>query len=80
MYWEQQNEFHGGYTKALFLWKNIEPLYQKLHAFVSKQLSRHYTFLRSTNNTLIPAYLLGRIYNLISLRPTLEVCKGSQLT
>ncbi|XP_023722712.2 angiotensin-converting enzyme-like [Cryptotermes secundus] len=40
-YWEQQSEFQGGYTEALFLWESIEPLYQKLHAFVSKQLSRH---------------------------------------
>jgi len=61
-YWEQQSEFKGGYTKALFLWKTIEPLYQKLHAFVSKQLSRHYVFLRSANDTLIPVHVLGRIH------------------
>lgn len=59
-YWEQQSEFIGGYTKALLLWKTIEPLYQKLHAFVSKQLSRHYVFLRSTNDTVIPVHILGR--------------------
>jgi hypothetical protein len=58
-YWEQQSEFEGGYTEALLLWKNIEPLYQKLHAFVYKQLSRHYAFLRSKNSTVIPAHLLG---------------------
>lgn len=66
-YWEQQSEFYGGYTKALFLWKSIEPLYQKLCTFMSKQLSRHYIFLRSTNDTVIPAHLLGRIYNVITL-------------
>lgn len=60
-YWEQQSEFEEGYTQALFLWKNIEPLYQKLHAFVSKQLSRHDAFLRSTNSSLIPAHLLGSV-------------------
>lgn len=60
-YWEQQNEFKGGYTKALFLWKTIEPLYQKLHAFVSKQLSRHYVFLRSSNDSVIPVHVLGTV-------------------
>jgi hypothetical protein len=60
-YWEQQSEFIGGYTKALFLWKTIAPLYQKLHAFVSKQLSRHYVFLRSTNDTVIPVHILGTV-------------------
>lgn len=60
-YWEQQTEFKGGYTKALFLWKTIEPLYQKLHAFVSKQLSRHYDFLRSANDTVIPVHVLGTV-------------------
>jgi len=60
-YWEQQSEYIGGYTKALLLWKTIEPLYQKLHAFVSKQLSRHYIFLRSTNDTVIPVHVLGTV-------------------
>lgn len=61
-YWEQQSEFEGGYTTALLLWKTIEPLYQQLHAFVLKQLSRHYVFLRSANDTVIPVHVLGRIH------------------
>jgi hypothetical protein len=61
-YWAEQSEFKGDYEKALFLWKTIEPLYQKLHAFVSKQLSRQYVFLRSTNDTVIPVHVLGRFH------------------
>ncbi|KAJ4450502.1 hypothetical protein ANN_01929 [Periplaneta americana] len=60
-YWQKQNEYPGGYTKAEFLWKEIEPLYHKLHSFVTKQLSKQHKLLNATNTSLIPVHLLGTV-------------------
>ncbi|XP_069675484.1 angiotensin-converting enzyme-like protein Ace3 [Periplaneta americana] len=60
-YWQKQNEYPGGYTKAEFLWKEIEPLYHKLHSFVAKQLSKQHKLLNATNTSLIPVHLLGTV-------------------
>jgi hypothetical protein len=43
------------------IWKTVEPLYQKLHAFVRMKLRKQYPNKMPTDGT-IPAHILGNMW------------------
>lgn len=57
-YWEMLSEYEDGYTLAYSLWEEVEPLYEKLHAFVKARIENYYNI--NNNSTEIPIYLLGK--------------------
>jgi hypothetical protein len=46
----------GGYSRAQKLWKEIEPLYLKFHAYVRRRLQKIYPEVPDP----IPVHLLGK--------------------
>ena len=57
------------------LWKDLEPFYQELHAYVRSQLARSYPHVRE--NDAIPAHLLGNMWaqNWVAIYPLVEPYK-----
>ena len=57
------------------LWKDLEPFYQELHAYVRSQLARSYPQVRE--NDAIPAHLLGNMWaqNWVAIYPLVEPYK-----
>ncbi|KAF5305474.1 hypothetical protein FQA39_LY01565 [Lamprigera yunnana] len=55
-FWEMLSEYDDGYNEALQLWKDVQPLYKKLHEFVKVRLENYYNTALGDE---IPVYLLG---------------------
>lgn len=56
-YWEMLAECPGGYSKVQELWEEVEPLYNKLHKYITLKLQQNNGSIRDDGS--IPSHWLG---------------------
>lgn len=61
-YWEMLSDVNDGYSLAEKLWREVEPLYNKLRAFVKKRLFTYYGCSEENFNEtdVFPVYMTGK--------------------
>lgn len=61
-YWEMLSDYDDGYAVAQRLWNEVQPLYDKLRAFVKKRLYTYYRYAEDNSNEtdVFPVYMSGK--------------------